>query len=87
MKRTDMPEPWPPDFLLFGEKICDTCGRVLPRCATHFGLDASRGDGLSNNCRDCRNAHERNHPRPARGKAARLRRQCKEGIMEGQARG
>lgn len=54
-----MPEPWPPDYLLFGEKSCTACGRTLPACSSHFVPDGSQRDGLSCRCRDCRNAGDR----------------------------
>jgi hypothetical protein len=54
--RKKMPEPWPPDFLLFGEKACTACGATLPACSSHFVPDKTQRDGLSTRCRDCRNA-------------------------------
>lgn len=58
--RKQMPEPWPPDYLLFGAKTCTgPCGRTLPACTSHFVPDRTQADGMSHQCRDCRNAADK----------------------------
>jgi len=42
------------DALLFGEKVCSSCGRKRPKCSPHFAQDASKDDGLKSQCSDCR---------------------------------
>ena len=45
------------DAILFGEKRCPECGRTLPRSRPYFSPDRTH-DGLTWNCRDCRNARD-----------------------------
>jgi hypothetical protein len=57
-KRAKMPRPWPPDYILFGHRVCTECGDDLPACASHFVPDRTQRGGLSTACRDCRNAKD-----------------------------
>jgi hypothetical protein len=62
--RATMPAVWPPDYLLFGSKVCTVCGRELPACTSYFAGDRSHEDGLTSQCRDCRNAADRERRPP-----------------------
>jgi hypothetical protein len=46
------------DALLFGTKICPCCGEVLPANTEKFGKDATKPDGLTIWCRECRNQRQ-----------------------------
>lgn len=48
------------DRLLFGEKVCATCGAVLPQSREHFTWSARRGvGGWKPSCKRCMAAKAR----------------------------
>lgn len=56
------------DKLIVGIKVCSTCGAELAACADFFMVDKTRPDGLTGDCRECRNG--RGRARYRRGAAA-----------------
>lgn len=44
------------EVLLFGTKICSSCGCEYPASSEYFSRDESRIDGLTSACRACRSA-------------------------------
>jgi hypothetical protein len=56
------PQDYDSDFtdrLIFGEKLCPTCEVRKPRNSECFQKDAENDDGLHRECRECRNASQR----------------------------
>jgi hypothetical protein len=41
------------DQLIFGTKICSTCGAEWPRNSEHFQRDGNNPDGLKATCKAC----------------------------------
>ena len=44
------------DLMLFGEKTCTACGHGFPANTEHFSPDNAAVDGLTSQCKVCRNA-------------------------------
>ena len=49
-----MNDVWYADAIIFGEKTCTHCGRVLPACSSYFASDKHQASGITAQCRDCR---------------------------------
>lgn len=70
MSRVQMLEPMSYEYELFGARTCQTCGRTLPKNADFFNHDKSRRDGLTLQCRECRNRRSNRYYAVKRGSAA-----------------
>jgi hypothetical protein len=49
-----MNDVWYADAIIFGEKTCTSCGKVFPACTSYFTKDNREADGLTHQCRACR---------------------------------